>query len=67
MQINGFAGVLVPQTVTVYIADNCEFRDGWSRNCLTFDGSQCARCRPAVEGSAKGNTVLVGHYVDDLD
>ena len=28
MTVNGFAGLLIPQTVTVYIPDNCQFRDG---------------------------------------
>ena len=30
MQVNGFAGILIPETVTVYITDKTEFRDGWS-------------------------------------
>lgn len=65
MQVNGFAGILVPQTITVYIADNCEFRDGFSQ---LSDVASATNVR--VVGlllSNNGNPVLVGHYVDDLD
>lgn len=65
MQVTGFAGVLIPQTITVYIAGNCEFRDGFSQ--LT-DVSSATNVR--VVGlllNNSGNPVLVGHYVDDLD
>ena len=65
MQVNGFAGVLIPQTVTVYIADNCQFRDGFSQ--LT-DVSSATNVRVVGLLLRFGsNTVLVGHYVDDLD
>ena len=65
MQVNGFAGVLVPQTITVYVAGNCEFRDGFSQ---LSDVSSATNVR--VVGlllSNGGNPVLIGHYVDDMD
>jgi len=67
MQVKGFAGLLIPQTVTVYIADNCEFRDGFAQ--LT-DVSAATNVRVVgllLKNPTNGNTVLVGHYVDDLD
>jgi hypothetical protein len=67
MQVNGFAGVLIPQTVTVYIADNCEFRDGWSGFSDVTDGAKVRVVGLLLRDPVSGNTVLVGHYVDDQD
>jgi hypothetical protein len=67
MTINGFAGVLVPQTVTVYITKETEFRDG-----LNALGDLTASTNVRVVGlllkdPTSGQTVLVGHYIDDLN
>lgn len=67
MQINGFAGVLVPQTITVYIADNCEFRDGLTQLSDVSSATNVRVVGLLLKNPANGNTVLVGHYVDDLD
>jgi hypothetical protein len=67
MQVNGFAGLLVPQTVTVYIPDNCEYRDGFT---LLSDISSAANVRVVgllLKNPVNGSTVFVGHYVDDLN
>jgi hypothetical protein len=65
MQINGFAGVLVPQTVTVYTVAKTDFRDG-------FTGVNDVTGNVRVVGlllkdPTSGNTVLLAHYVDELD
>jgi hypothetical protein len=67
MQVNGFAGVLIPQTVTVYLADNCEFRDGLSGFSGITDGATIRVVGLLLKDPVSGNTVLVGHYVDDLN
>jgi hypothetical protein len=67
MQVNGFAGVLIPQTVTVYLADNCAFRDGWTGFSNITDGANVRVVGLLLKDPTSGNTVLVGHYVDDLD
>lgn len=67
MQINGFAGVLVPQTVTVYLADNCLFRDGWTGFSNITDGANVRVVGLLLKDPTSGKTVLVGHYVDDMD
>ena len=67
MQVKGFAGLLIPQTLTVYIANNCEFRDGFAQ---LGDISAATNVRVVgllLKNPTNGNTVLVGHYVDDLD
>ena len=67
MQVNGFAGLLVPQTVTVYIADNCEFRDGFTQLSDVSSATNVRVVGLLLKNPVNGNTVLVGHYVDDLD
>lgn len=67
MQVNGFAGLLIPQTVTVYITDNCEFRDGFSQLSDVSAATNVRVVGLLLKDPLNGNTVLVGHYVDDLD
>lgn len=67
MQINGFAGLLVPQTVTVYLADNCQFRDGWTGFSDVTDGANVRVVGLLLKDPTSGDTILVGHYVDALD
>lgn len=67
MQVNGFAGLLIPQTVTVYIADNCEFRDGFAQLSDVSAATNVRVVGLLLKNPVNGNTVLVGHFVDDLD
>lgn len=67
MQINGFAGLLIPQTVTVYIADNCEFRDGLTQLSDVSGATNVRVVGLLLKNPTNGNTVLIGHYVDDLN
>ena len=67
MQVNGFAGLLIPQTVTVYIADNCEFRDGFTQLSDVSVATNVRVVGLLLKNPTNGNTVLVGHYVDDLN
>ncbi len=65
MKINGFAGVLVPQTVTVYIVPDCAWRYG-----LTAMSDLQVGENVRVVGlllNVSGQPVLIGHYVDELD
>ncbi|HMG84427.1 MAG TPA: DUF4382 domain-containing protein [Terracidiphilus sp.] len=67
MQVNGLAGLLIPQTVTVYIADNCEFRDGLTQLSDVSSATNVRVVGLLLKNPTNGNTVLVGHYVDDLN
>jgi len=65
MKINGFAGVLVPQTVTVYIVPGSAWRNG-----LTAMSDLQPGANVRVVGlllNINGQPVLVGHYVDALN
>jgi hypothetical protein len=65
MQVNGFAGVLVPETVTVYCLPAIQWRNG-----LTAMSDLQVGSKVRVVGlllNVNGQPVIVGHYVDSLD
>lgn len=64
MTINGFAGVLVPQTVTVYVVPDCEWRDGLNAMSDLQPGDNVRVVGLLL--NVNGQPVLVGHYVDAL-
>ncbi len=67
MQVNGFAGVLIPETVTVYITGECKFRDGFNSLADIADNDKVRVVGLLLKDPTTGNAVIVGHYVDDLD
>ena len=67
MHIDGFAGVLVPQTVTVYTASPTVFRNGWSGMADVNGGGKVRVVGLLLKDPTSGNTVLLAHYVDALD
>lgn len=69
MTVNGFAGLLIPQTVTVYLGPACDFRYGLGE--LGF-GGLASGTNVRVVGlllydSSNGQTVLLARHVDGLD
>jgi hypothetical protein len=67
MNVTGFAGLLVPGPVTVYVADGTHYRGGL--NSLN-DVSSVATVRVVgmlIKDPFSGNLVLLAHYVDDMD
>lgn len=67
MQVSGFAGVLIPQKVTVYILGNTDFRDGFSGFGSITDNANVRVVGLLLKDPTSGNTVLIGHYIDELD
>ena len=64
MKVDGFAGVLIPSNVTVYIGGNAEFRDGWTGFGNISDNAKVRVVGVLLKDPMTGNPVLVGHYVD---
>ena len=67
MQVKGFAGVLIPETVTVYLGPRCDFRYG-----LGGFGDLSASTDIRVVGlllkdPISGNVVLLARHVDGTD
>jgi Domain of unknown function (DUF4382) len=67
MTVNGFAGLLIPQTVTVYIPDNCQYRDGLTQLSDVSSATNVRVVGLLLKNPTNGNTVLVSHYLDDLN
>jgi hypothetical protein len=67
IQVNGFAGLLVPQTVTVYTAGQTGFRDGLSGMSNLTAGENVRVVGLLIKSPIDGSTLLLAHYVDELD
>lgn len=66
MQIDGFAGVLVPQTVTVYAAGKSQWRDGFNGIGDLTSGANVRVVGLLLKDPSTGGTVLLAHYTDDM-
>ncbi|MGD0682662.1 MAG: DUF4382 domain-containing protein [Terracidiphilus sp.] len=67
MQIDGFAGVLVPQTITVYDLTNTVFRDGLTQLSDVKAGANVRVVGLLLKDPTSGQPVLLAHYIDALD
>ena len=67
MQVNGFAGVLIPETVTVYITNRTSFRDGLSTLTDMDSNSNVRVVGLLLRNSTDNQVVILAHYVDALD
>jgi hypothetical protein len=67
MQVNGFAGLLIPQTVTVYVSSNTTFRDGLTALSTVTASSNVRVVGLLVKDPVSGQTVLLARYVDLLN
>jgi uncharacterized protein DUF4382/uncharacterized protein DUF5666 len=67
MQVNGFAGILIPQTVTVYTAGKTDFRDGLGGLSDLTNGQNVRVVGLLLLNPLNGNTVLLARYVDELN
>jgi hypothetical protein len=66
MQVNGFAGVLIPETVTVYLGGACDFRYGLGAFGDLTNGTNIRVVGLLLKDPA-GNVVLLARHVDGLD
>jgi hypothetical protein len=67
MNVTGFAGLLIPQTVTVYTSSVTTFRDGFS-GLGDVDGATNIRVVGLlIKDPTSGDSVILARYVDDMD
>ncbi|HXW91990.1 MAG TPA: DUF4382 domain-containing protein [Terriglobales bacterium] len=67
MQVNGFAGVVIPETVTVYMGRKTDFRYGFGAfNDLT-DGANVRVVGLLMKSPMAGQAVLLARHVDGLN
>ncbi len=67
IQVNGFAGLLVPETVTVYVAGKTEFRDGLTAIGDVQSGANVRVVGLLLKDPVSGQVVLLARYVDALN
>ena len=67
MQINGFAGVLIPQTVTVYLGANCDFRYGLGAFTDLANGANIRVVGLLLKNPTNGQLVLLARHFDGLN
>jgi hypothetical protein len=64
MQVKGFAGVLIPETITVYLGGNCDFRYGLGAFSDLTDGESIRVVGLLLKNPANGQVVLWARHVD---
>ncbi len=67
MQVTGFAGLLVPQTVTVYVSSVTSYRGGLTALSSVTASTNVRVVGLLVKDPISGSTVLLARYVDLLD
>jgi len=67
MQVKGFAGVLVPETITVYLGPACDFRYGFGAFNDITDGANIRVVGLLLRNPTNGNVVLIARHVDGLN
>jgi len=64
MQVNGFAGVLIPETITVYLGPICDFRFGLGAFTDLTDNAQVRVVGLLLKNPSNGQVVLVARHID---
>ena len=66
MKITGFAGQVVPSTVTVYLGPSCDFRYGFGAFSDVSNGTKVRVVGLLLKNSTNGNLVLLARHIDGL-
>ena len=64
MTVNGFAGVLIPETVTVYLGAHSDFRYGLGKFGDLTDGAKVRVVGLLLKNPTSGQVVLLARHVD---
>jgi hypothetical protein len=67
MQVTGFAGLLIPETITVYTDNITTFRGGLTGMTTVSPTINVRVVGLLLKNTANGNAVLLAHYVDELN
>jgi len=67
MQISGFAGLLIPQTVTVYTSSVSSFRNGFTALSSVTSSANVRVVGLLIKNPASGDSILLARYVDLLN
>jgi hypothetical protein len=67
IQVNGFAGVLIPQTVTVYVVGTTSFRDGFTGPSSLTNSANVRVVGLLIKDPTSGNPVILARDVDSMN
>ncbi len=67
MQVTGFGGVLIPETITVYLGPACDFRYGLGGFGDLNTAAEVRVVGLLLENPTNGNVVLLARHVDGTD
>ncbi|HTW62915.1 MAG TPA: DUF4382 domain-containing protein [Terracidiphilus sp.] len=67
MQVNGFAGVLIPETITVYLGDHTDFRYGLGSWSDLTDGANIRVVGLLLKNPTNGQVVLLARHIDGTE
>jgi hypothetical protein len=67
IRVNGFSGLLIPQTVTVYASSSTSFRKGMTAFSSVTASTNVRVVGLLVKDPVSGQTVLLARYVDSLN
>jgi len=67
MQVKGFAGVLIPETITVYLGNRCDFRYGFGAFGDLADATNVRVVGLLLKNPSTGQVVLIARHIDGPD
>lgn len=67
MNVSGFAGLLVPGPVTVYIGDDTQFRNGFNSLADVSASTNLRVVGLLIKDPTSGDSVILARYIDDLN
>lgn len=67
LKVKGFAGVLIPETITVYLGNSCDFRYGLGAFADLTDNASIRVVGLLLKNPSNGNVVLLARHVDGLN
>jgi hypothetical protein len=67
MQVTGFAGVVIPTNITVYLGPVCDFRYGFGAFGDLSDGASVRVVGILLKNQSNGQLVLLARHIDGFD
>ena len=67
MHVTGFAGLLVPEPVTVYVAGGTKYRNGFNSLADVSSSTSIRVVGLLIKDPTSGNSVILARYIDDMD
>ena len=67
MQVTGFVGQLIPETITVYLGDHTDFRYGLTAFSDLTDGAKIRVVGLLLQNPTNGDVVLLARHIDGVD